>query len=183
MIRSLSAVSLLALASVALAQTSASGSLAYIQNGASFTYDITLKNTGTTPIGTLWYAWIPGEDYLPVKPTATASPAGWKLAIIDSTAAGEGYSLQWQVDTSVPGTPLAAGSVLDGFTFTTTTSPIELAGNARFGSKPQVGTTFVYQGAPFVGGSSRIVINPTPEPGAFAALGLGSLALLRRRRR
>ena len=33
-----------------------------------YRYTITLKDTGTTPIGTFWFAWVPGEDFLPSKP-------------------------------------------------------------------------------------------------------------------
>jgi hypothetical protein len=38
-------------------------------------YDLILNDTGTTTIGTFWFAWKPGQDYMPVQPTDILSPA------------------------------------------------------------------------------------------------------------
>ena len=163
----------------AMAQTTASGVINYTLSGSLYTYNISLTNTGSTAVGTLWYAWIPGEDYLPIKPISASSPTGWTLN--ETTGSGFGTGMQWVASA---GSTLAAGATLSGFSFTTTTTPAELAGPSTFDPKNPVGTSFVYQGSPFSGGSEEIVINPAPEPApiAFATLGLGSLALLIRRR-
>lgn len=167
----------LALASAAFGQINASGSIGFAPSGASTAYDITLRNTGTTTIGTLWYAWIPGQDYLPIAPSAIVSPAGWTFT--QTTSAGFGYGLRW---VAPAGGAIAPGASLGGFGFTTTTTVGELSGDSIFGTHPPVGTSFVYEGGPFVGGSRQIVINPTPEPGSLGALAMGIVVLRRRRR-
>src|SRR4051812_25004523 len=43
----------------------------------SYKYLLTLTNTGTSPIGTFWFAWIPGYDLLPTVPTAINAPTNW----------------------------------------------------------------------------------------------------------
>ena len=42
-----------------------------------FQYDLTLNDTGTTNVGTFWFAWIPGDGFMTVAPTAVQSPSGW----------------------------------------------------------------------------------------------------------
>src|SRR5437588_3179346 len=46
-----------------------------------YNYDITLNNTGTTTIGTFWFAWAPGVNYLPTKPISESNPAGWSALL------------------------------------------------------------------------------------------------------
>src|SRR6476660_1352749 len=51
-------------------------------NGANFDYTIVLTNTGTTNIGTFWFAWTPpGQpieyDFLPSPANPTTFPSGW----------------------------------------------------------------------------------------------------------
>ena len=43
----------------------------------SYRYSLDLNNTGTTQIGTFWFAWIPNYDFLTTPPTAISSPTGW----------------------------------------------------------------------------------------------------------
>lgn len=173
---------LLALTVAAEAQTNAEAFITFTQNNSLFTYDITLHNTGTTNIGTLWYAWKPGEDYLPIAPSAHSNPSGWTFT--QTTSTGFGTGLRWTVPAAGELTP---GSTLSGFTFTTTTTPDELAGLSIFGNHPPVGTTFVYEhaftGLTSSGGSATFVTSVVPEPASLAALGMGGLCLLRRRRR
>lgn len=177
MLKSFSVFGALALGAAAMAQINATGSISYVNNGSDYTYDITLTNTGTTSIGTMWYAWIPGEDYLPIAPTSHDGPANWTF--LQSTSAGFGYGLRWVAQA---GSLLQPGQSISGFKFTTTTTPTELAGNTIFGSHPPVGTTFLYEGAPFVGQSKQILVNPVPEPATALAL-VPALAFFRRRKR
>jgi hypothetical protein len=178
MIKQTTFFALLSLAAASQAVIGASGSINWTQSGSDYTYDITLNNTGTTTIGTLWYAWIPGEDYLPVAPSSHSGPAGW--AFLQSTSPGFGYGLRWVAPV---GSELAPGSSISGFQFTTTTTPAELAGNTPFGTHPPMGTSFVYEKAPFSGQSLQFRINPVPEPTTMLGLSLGCVALTRRARR
>jgi hypothetical protein len=162
-------------ASSAMAQLNATGSISFSQNAGVYTYNITLNNTGTTNIGTLWYSWVPGEDFMPVAPSGTSGPSGWTPAVTHF-GLSDGWAVQW-----IASTPLAAGSSLSGFQFMSTATPAELAGNSVFFPTTPVGTSFVYVGAPFGDPGHQLVINPVPEPASLGVLGLG-LAFLRKRR-
>ena len=64
--------------SSAKALTSASGSVTATPSGANFLYTISLHNTGTTNIDTLWFSWLSDNyDFLPSVPTPTGMPASW----------------------------------------------------------------------------------------------------------
>ncbi len=161
----------------AFGQLNATGSIAYAPNGNAWNYNITLNDTGTTTVGTLWYSWIPGEDFMAVSPTNVVTPANWSDTIINS-GAGDGYSIEF---VAAVGHELAAGSSLSGFQFTSTSSPAQLAGNSNFYTHPAVGTSYVYSGQPFSDGGHQFIINPVPEPITMIALA-PALLLMRRRR-
>src|ERR1700722_15468816 len=47
---------------------SATAEITYAQVSAGVNqYTVFLQNTGTALIGTLWYGWVPGEDFIPVS--------------------------------------------------------------------------------------------------------------------
>ena len=61
----------------------ASASALFQQIDAStFRYNIDLKDTGTTAIGTLWYAWVPGADFLGSSPTNLVSPPAGRRRLL-----------------------------------------------------------------------------------------------------
>jgi hypothetical protein len=140
-----------------------------------FDYDLTLNNTGTTGIGTFWFAWIPGDNFMTVAPTDVQSPAGWTANIIP------GFSIQWLDSGS-----LSQGTSQSGFEFESTLTPAQLEGPSIIPSDP-VATSFVYIGAPFNDPGFQLVATPaqttsTPEPGTIVLTALGiSLAGLGRR--
>jgi hypothetical protein len=127
-----------------------------------------LNNTGTTDIGTFWFAWIPGDNFMTVAPTDVQSPAGWTANVIS------GFSIQWLDSGS-----LAQGTSQSGFEFESTLSPAQLEGPSIIPADP-VATSFVYIGAPFGDPGFQLVATPaqtssTPEPGTIVltALGIG----------
>lgn len=140
-----------------------------------YEYSLTLTNTGSTNIGTLWYAWFPAYDLLPHAPTSISSPAGWTgVNAPDDFGVA---SVQW-VNTL---TPLQPGDSLSGFKFDSQDSPAVLAGTSFFGQPIQ--TSYVYIGAPETDpGAVLIPTAVTPEPTLLPLL-LAPFALLQRTRR
>jgi len=126
---------LLALSSPAYAQLSASATFTSSQvNATTYHYDLVLKNTGTTNVGTFWFSWVPGVDYMPSSPANVKSATGWS-ATITHAGVGDGYAILWQ------GGPLAAGQTLAGFGFDSAIAPAQMTGLNV--------TAYVYSGAPF----------------------------------
>src|SRR6185295_13206874 len=68
----------------ACAALGATGVVATTDTSAPFHYTITLHNTGTTDIGSLWFAWtdVPRNyDFLPSTPFGISGPVGWTAPI------------------------------------------------------------------------------------------------------
>lgn len=139
-----------ATAQISLLSTSGTGV------NAVFNYDIKVTDTGTTNIGTLWFAWVPGEDYLPSVPSAVAGPTGWSNTLTGSENSTDGTAILW-VATSNAITP---GNSLSGFDFTTTDSPAVLARMSPSHPSQPVTTTFVYAGQPFSDPGYQFLVTP-----------------------
>lgn len=112
-----------------------------------YTYDIALKNTGTTTLGTFWFAWTPGADFLATVPLSTSDPAGWSDIIHDEHSSTNGTSIEWTAASAAA--RVAPGVTLPGFSFTSTDSPAELAGKSLTHPATKVGTSFVYSAGAF----------------------------------
>lgn len=157
-----------------MSQVHASGFLTYAPNGGLFDYNINLFNDGTTPIDVLWYSWVPGYDFMTPLPTNILAPSGW----VGSIQGGLGhYSIEYTT-----ASPLAAGGSLNGFRFTSSSTPADLSGNSNNFPFLPVGTSFVYQGAAELSPGYQFIANPVPEPAVWLALS-PALLLIRRRRR
>ncbi len=143
--------------------------VAVLLSGGRWQYTLTLKNTGTTTIGTFWIAWVPGQGYLPSLPTVTASPSGWTGVITDGPPPTDGYSIQW-----VNPTPMQASASVTGFVFTTTDSPTTLLGNSAIHAGIPILTTFVYQTTPLSDAGYKFVITSaaTTPTASLVASGL-----------
>jgi hypothetical protein len=129
-----------------------------------YQYTITLKDIGTTTIGTFWFAWIPGADFMPVRPLSVALPAGWRDNI---THAGshDGFAIQWIA--SSPSSDLHPGQS-KVFHFRSSATPAQIFGKSTLFPTQLVTTSFVYSGMPFSDhgyefhSSSNMVIPPAP---------------------
>lgn len=127
-----------------------------------YNYDIALKNTGTTNIGTFWFAWIPGEDFLPSQPLSESSPAGWNPLLTGSHNSADGTAIQWVAGSSASAVP--AGQTLDGFTFSSHDSPAAIASPSPSHPSEAVGVSFVYVGGPELDpGFEFTVASPAPS--------------------
>ena len=124
---------------------SEAASATILETTGSSQYSATLNDTGSTTIGTFWFGWVPGEDFLNVSPTNIVTPAGW-TAVVTHAGAGDGFAIQYKATSSA--SYLQPGDSLSGFGFTSTETPAQLSGNSPFfPSTPEL-TSFVYAGAP-----------------------------------
>jgi hypothetical protein len=147
--------------------------------GGIFQYDISVTNTSTdnSNIGTLWFAWIPGDFYMEATPTNVSNSAGWQNNII----AGGGESIQWQAGTQ----PVLTPGNTDQFIFDSTETLAQLEGPSTEGNKLTETTSFLYSGSTAFSGTGVEIVIPAavPEPATLSLLALGSGGLLLRRRR
>jgi hypothetical protein len=154
-----------------------------------YQYNLTLDNIGTTTIGTFWFSWIPGDNFMPVNPTSIDSPTGWQ-ELVTTGGPSDGFAIQWTAKTSA--SDLAEGNSLSGFSFDSSLTPAELESPASGNPSDPVTTAFVYNQAPFSDAGFQLTVQPataTPEPTTIlsTAFGFGlivlSRSLLRRRRK
>ncbi|MEI9987418.1 MAG: hypothetical protein WDN69_32320 [Aliidongia sp.] len=131
----------------AQAALSATATISSSQNSdGSFHYEMTLTNTGSTTIGTFWFSWIPGANYMQATPTNIQAPSGWT----ENTVMGGGTSLQY-----VANSLLASGATLSGFSFDSPLTPAQMTGPSSGGNL--VDTSFVYIAAPLADPGEKIV--------------------------
>jgi hypothetical protein len=151
-----------------------------------YQYTITLKDTGTTTIGTFWFAWIPGEDFMPVRPFSVALPAGW-TDTITHMGPTDGYAILWTASSLSSELHPGQSKV---FHFRSSATPAKMFGNSTF-YPHLVTTSFVYRTTPLgdpgyeFHSSSNTVIPPLPaalaDRGVFTtvdALGASTTELL-----
>jgi hypothetical protein len=141
-------------------------------------YDLTLTDIGTTPIGTFWFSWLPGQGYMNTAPISAVAPTGWVAVTTNGTALGDGFSERW-VDTAGV---LMPGQSQSGFSFVSATTPAQLAGPSPFhGGIPEL-TSDIYMGAPLVGPDAPFLVTlaatATPEPSSVVLLLSGGGLLL-----
>ena len=131
----------------------------------TFQYAITVTNTGTTTIGTFWFSWVPGADFLPSAPVSTTSPNGWSAALTGLGNNFDGTAIQWVAGST--GVRIQPGQSLTGFGFTSHDSLATLAGNSPSNPTQKVLTAFVYIGAPEADPGSEFQVTEnttTPTP-------------------
>jgi len=185
--RSLVCMAALLLAGIAgktTASETASATISGSPVGGGVTqYNISLTNTSTdgSTVGTFWFSWVPGSDFMEAKPTGIVSPTGWNAAITGSDNSSDGNAIQWVASSNL----LAQGGT-DNFFFDSTESLSQLLGPSSYGSKPSELTSFAYHATPFSdtpGFEFQVQAEAVPEPASMCLIALGSGALLFRRRR
>ncbi len=127
-------------------------------NGREFDYSIELTNSrqSNAGIGTFWFAWVPGQDYLATSPTSVSAPVGWSDQITHA-GTGDGYAVQFTADSAAyyvqPGASL-------GFGFESADTPAEINGNSVFYPGTRVENAFVYPEGPFSDAGHNFVVTP-----------------------
>lgn len=160
----LTLLAILGTASAAFAQGQiASGTIIGAGSGP-FSYSLTFSDgaSATSPIGSVWYSWIPGFFYLPSSPTGASAPTGW-------TATVSGNSVQYVASSSLY--DIQPGQSLSGFGYTATFSPAQLA------AAPNSGESVAYAAGLFSDAGDTFNVQAVPEPSSMSFLGAGLLAL------
>ncbi len=155
-------------------------------NGIDYNYSITLTNSGASSVnlGTFWFAWVPGKDFLDTRPVSGGfvTPQGW-TANVTGGGASDGFAIQWVAGTNAAITPV--NSLVFGFESVDT--PAQVAGFSNFFPTTRVTTAVVYQNGPFSGLSDTFIVPfAVPEPSSMALLAIGAVGTFmgwRRRRR
>jgi hypothetical protein len=143
-----------------LANITASAVISSASQGSNTAYTLTLTNSSssTSGIGTFWYAWVPGKDFLAQSPLAVTPPTGWSDQITHA-GTGDGYAIQYTADSSIyyvqPGNSL-------NFGFTSAEPPSSVEGNSQFYPTTPASTSVVYPQAPFSDSGHEFVTTPAP---------------------
>jgi hypothetical protein len=129
-----------------------------------FSYSLTFSDGAgaTSPIGSVWYSWIPGFFYLPSSPTSASAPSGW-------TAAVDGDSVQYIASSSAY--DIQPGHSLSGFGYNAAFSPAQLA------AAPNSGDSYAYSAGLFSDNGEEFTVQAVPEPSSLGFLGAGVLGL------
>ncbi|HUA36945.1 MAG TPA: hypothetical protein VMA35_00940 [Candidatus Sulfopaludibacter sp.] len=129
-----------------------------------FNYSLTFSDAAGagSSIGSVWYAWIPDQFFLPGTPTSASAPTGWTASIIAN-------SIQFSASSSAY--DIAPGHSLSGFGYTATFSPTTLAGT------PNSGESDAYVGGIETDAGEIFTVQAAPEPSTPGFLGAGALGL------
>ncbi len=143
-------------ASLASGAEKASATLTFSQvNSNGYHYTLTFNDIGTTNLGTFWFSWVPGQDYMPTSPTNISTPSSW-TATITNSGQGDGYAILFQASSA--SAAVTPGKSLTGFAFDSTTTPQQMAGPSAFFSNPPVLTSFAYTGMAFSDSGYEFVV-------------------------
>jgi hypothetical protein len=147
----------------------------YSSSGSGpFTYDLTFSNepNSLSPVGSIWYAWVPGFFYLPGNPIAGSlvAPPGW-------TATAVLNSIQFVASSSA--NDILAGHSLSGFSYQANFTPAQLV------AAPNSGLSVAYSGGIESGAGFTFTVEHAviPEPSTLTLLVCGAVGLLLNRRR
>jgi hypothetical protein len=142
-------------------------------------YQGVVSNTGTTTIGTFWFGWIPGQNYMGSAPLTVTTPAGW-TSLVTHGSATDGWGIRWTANSAA--SYIQTGQSLSGFNFTSAVTPAGLLGNSPFYANVPTTTSFFYIGAPFADPGLQIVASVVPSPMSACVLAGLMVPAMRRRR-
>jgi hypothetical protein len=147
----------------------ASGTLSGAGSGP-FTYSLQFSDAAgaTSPIGSVWYAWVPGQFYLPGSPSSASAPSGWTATVV-------GDSVQFLASSTA--NYITPGQSLSGFSYQASFTPAQLA--AALNS----GVSVAYSAGLFSDAGYTFTVQTVPEPTTILLAGLGAAALRFFRRR
>src|SRR3954454_3274416 len=145
-----------------MATINASAVISSTAAGAGFNNTITLSNdsSSNSGIGTFWYSWVPGKDFLATRPTSVTPPPGW-TDHITNMGPGDGFAIQFLANS--PANDVQPGTS-SRFSFTSADSPTSVNGNSVFFPGTPVGTSFVYPQGPFSDVGHQFVVTPSQTP-------------------
>ena len=145
-----------------MATINASGVISATAAGTDFNDTIVLTNASSSNagIGTFWYAWVPGEDFLATNPISVSPPAGW-TDNITNMGSGDGFAIQFLANG--PANDVQPGSSLS-FSFVTADPPASVNGNSAFFPGTPTNTSTVYPQGPFSDAGHQFVVTPTQTP-------------------
>jgi hypothetical protein len=141
----------------------ASGTIGSSGNGP-FTYTLSFSDAAgaTSPIGSVWYAWVPGLFFLPGVPTSASAPAGWTATVFSD-------SVQFLANS--PANYINPGQSLSGFSYQASFSPVALAGAANSG------VSVAYSAGLFSDVGNTFTVQSVPEPSSAMLLISGGTLL------
>jgi hypothetical protein len=145
-----------------MATINASGVISATPMGADFNYTINLANASSSNagIGTFWYAWVPGKDFLATNPISVSPPTGW-TDMVTNASPSDGFAIQFVASSST--FDVKPGSSLN-FSFESADSPSSVNGNSAFYPGTPVNTSTVYPAGPFSDAGHTFVVTPAPTP-------------------
>ena len=130
-----------------------------------FTYNLTFsaEANSLSPVGSVWYAWIPGYFFLPGVPTSASAPAGWTASVFANSV---------QFFANSPANAIAVGHSLSGFSYVANFTPAQLAG------APNSGLSVAYAGGIETdpGYTFTVQIVQVPEPSTLVLIMAGTTA-------
>jgi hypothetical protein len=152
-------------ASTAFAQGDIPSGTIISSGSGPFNYSLTFSDGAgaTSPIGSVWYAWIPGQFFLPGVPSSASAPAGWSATVSSD-------SVQYVASSSA--FYIQPGQSLSGFGYQATFTPAQLA------AAPNSGRSDAYTAGLFADAGVEFVVQAVPEPSTLGLLGAGALGLV-----
>ena len=136
-----------------------------VAGGYDYTIALANSSASNSGIGSFWYAWVPGQDYLATAPISVTPPAGWTDQISHSDGSADGYAIQFVADS--PSDDVQPGNSLD-FSFTSADTPASVEGNSVFYSDNAGGNIVRLSRGAFSDAGHQFVVTAAPTLASIA---------------